>query len=338
MQKALAIYQISLNEQDDPKDVVSSTEKQQDGPLSPEEPGQQIGPYLNCTHHATGLFSKVYRYQPRKSQALAIKLTSPGSEQPPHNSAREARLLRLATHPNVISLLSTRTLPHSSSLLLVFPFQPLDLATRLVSPSPLPSTLLQNIFSALAHLHEKGILHRDLKPANILLTTPSGPTYLADFGIAWHGLDPGSEPADEKITDVGTTCYRAPELLFGSRNYSTGVDLWAAGCVAAEVYMHVSPYYNKEWTLFDAGELGSELALIKSQFETLGTPEESTWPEARGLPDWGKMQFVKYPSKGWEEILPGVSKERRALVGKLVKFESGERMSAKAVQTGLGDS
>ena len=32
------------------------------------------------------------------------------------------------------------------------------------------------------------------------------------------------------------------------------------------------------WTLFDAGALGSELALVKSIFETLGTPNEEIWP------------------------------------------------------------
>ena len=40
---------------------------------------------------------------------------------------------------------------------------------------------------------------------------------------------------------------------------------------------------NERWTLFDAGALGSELALVKSMFETLGTPNESTWP-VRSLP------------------------------------------------------
>lgn len=33
-----------------------------------------------------------------------------------------------------------------------------------------------------------------------------------------------------------------------------------------------------DWTLFDAGQLGSELALVKSIFETLGTPDNERWP------------------------------------------------------------
>ena len=99
-----------------------------------------------------------------------------------------------------------------------------------------------------------------------------GPAYLADFGIAWSTVDPESEAADAKITDVGTTCYRPPELLFGDRAYGTSLDMWAAGCVVAEMAR------NQHYQLFDAGPLGSELGLIKSIFTSLGTPNERIWP------------------------------------------------------------
>lgn len=145
--------------------------------------------------------------------------------------------------------------------------------------------VLHGLFCALAHIHSKGIIHRDIKPANILMNTSSGSPYLADFGIAWSPDDPASEPPHQKITDVGTTCYRPPELLFGHKAYGPEIDLWAAGCVVAECVRRGECDSENarrrteyaEWSLFDAGELGSELALVKSIFETLGTPTNETW-------------------------------------------------------------
>ena len=72
--------------------------------------------------------------------------------------------------------------------------------------------------------------------------------------------------------DVGTTSYRPPELLFGKQWYDSSLDMWAAGCVAAQVVSLGSQ------TLFDSGDLGSDLALIKSIFSTLGTPDLKIWP------------------------------------------------------------
>jgi cyclin-dependent kinase len=288
-------------------------------------------------HYATGLFSTIYKTRVASPpQILALKLTTPSQCQPPHNPKREARILTAAKHPNIIPLLETHNLS-SSHLLLVFPFQPLDLATLLLKHQPLgkqqAQSIIHDLFSALAHLHSLGIIHRDIKPSNILLSsTSTTPTaYLADFGIAWLQNDPASEPPAQKITDIGTTSYRPPELLFGRKNYSYEVDLWAAGCVVAEIVEG----RGHDWTLFDAGELGSELALVKSIFETLGTPDKEVWPEAKELPDWGKMTFVDFPGKEWVEILPNASAKGRDLVGQLVRYQSSERSSADEVSASL---
>jgi hypothetical protein len=43
------------------------------------------------------------------------------------------------------------------------------------------------------------------------------------------------------------------------------------------------------------------------------------------------MRFTEYPSKVWEEILPGVQDEERDLVRKLVVYESADRLTAAEV-------
>ncbi|CAD6588959.1 MAG: hypothetical protein ASARMPRED_003839 [Alectoria sarmentosa] len=324
-----------------PVDEVSSPPPSTLEDSSPQV-GQTIGPFTKCAHHATGLFSIVYKQINADSlKSLAIKVTVPSQTHPPHDPKREARILAAAAHSNIIPLFTTHTL--SSQFLLVFPFQPFDLDTVLRQGFPLKvmsaRNILEGLFSALAHIHSKGIIHRDIKPANILLNTPLGPSFLADFGIAWSPNDLASEPPDQKITDVGTTCYRPPELLFGHKAYGPEIDLWAAGCVAAECVRRgfdglENPSMKSgeaEWTLFDAGEVGSELALVKSIFETLGTPTDETWPEAKAFPDWNKMSFHAFPPRLWKDVLPQASEEARDLVTGLVMYQTTSRLNALEV-------
>ena len=90
-------------------------------------------------------------------------------------------------------------------------------------------TILQ-IFSGLAFMHRHGFFHRDLKPENLLCNGPEL-VKIADFGLA---REIRSRPP---YTDyVSTRWYRAPEVLLHSTRYSSAIDLWAVGCIAAELY------------------------------------------------------------------------------------------------------
>ena len=78
-------------------------------------------------------------------------------------------------------------------------------------------------------MHKHGFFHRDLKPENILIN--KGIVKLIDFGLA---REIRSSPP---YTDyVSTRWYRAPELLLRSTNYNSPVDIFALGCIMAELF------------------------------------------------------------------------------------------------------
>lgn len=236
--------------------------------------GETFGRYTSCFHHFDGLHSTIYKSKAEDGTVRAVKITIPQLMAAPHDVQREARLLREAASPHVIPLAETFNLD-GGRMALVFPFLRYDFAYLLqrdMVTAGQTRSILRDMFQALNHIHKLGIIHRDIKPSNILTNSPDGPAYLADFGISWKDGDSGSEPSDLKITDVGTTSYRAPEVLFGYKGYGTSLDLWAAGCVVAEAIT------VGHGALFDSGPVGSDLSLIHSIFSTLGTPDERTWP------------------------------------------------------------
>ncbi|KAA0195496.1 hypothetical protein HAZT_HAZT002436 [Hyalella azteca] len=81
---------------------------------------------------------------------------------------------------------------------------------------------------AVRFCHESNVIHRDVQPENVLITR-HGVVKLCDFGFA-------RMLTNESYTDyVGRRWYRAPELVVGDTKYCASVDVWAIGCVMAEM-------------------------------------------------------------------------------------------------------
>ena len=98
-------------------------------------------------------------------------------------------------------------------------------------------SLLYQILDGILYLHDNWVLHRDLKPANILVMGDGperGRVKIADMGFARLFNSP-LKPLADLDPVVVTFWYRAPELLLGARHYTKAIDIWAIGCIFAEL-------------------------------------------------------------------------------------------------------
>ena len=291
----------------------------------PESPGITIGSYKSCHYVASGVTAEVYR-----CKAVALKVIADNHNIEPHNPQREAKILRLLEKPCIPLLETFRD--QEQRFTLAFPFMPLNLEA-LISGGLLSESRIQShfkdLFSALHHIHGQGIIHRDIKPSAVLLESPDGPAYLSDFGTAWHPtLSVSTEPADNKILDIGTGPYRAPEVLFGNKAYGPPVDMWGAGVMLSECCRDPPrPLFESR----SVSEDGNQLGLILSIFKTIGSPTPETWPEALHFLTPPFETYRTFEGRNWDELLSGVDKDFQNLITDLIQYQSSERPSAAQV-------
>jgi serine/threonine protein kinase len=86
------------------------------------------------------------------------------------------------------------------------------------------------LFSGLKYLHANGITHRDLKPQNILVNEKTGELKICDFGSAKK-----LRYREKSVSYIASRYYRAAELFMNCSFYTSAIDVWAAGCVIAEM-------------------------------------------------------------------------------------------------------
>lgn len=93
--------------------------------------------------------------------------------------------------------------------------------------------IIYQVARALKYLHSGFVIHRDLKPSNVLVNSDCV-IKLCDFGLVRSIA--AKEDAEPVLTEgVATRWYRAPEVLLGSRAYSTPADVWSFGCIIYEI-------------------------------------------------------------------------------------------------------
>ncbi|KAK2498886.1 hypothetical protein MC885_008545 [Smutsia gigantea] len=182
-----------------------------------------------------GSYGVVFKCRNKTSgQVVAIKKFVESEDDPVVKkiALREIRMLKQLKHPNLVNLIEV--FKRKRKMHLVFEYCDHTLLNELernpngVADGVIKSVLWQTL-QALNFCHKHNCIHRDVKPENILITK-QGIIKICDFGFA-RILIPGDAYTDY----VATRWYRAPELLVGDTQYGSSVDVWATGCVFAEL-------------------------------------------------------------------------------------------------------
>ncbi|KAI9483516.1 MAG: kinase-like domain-containing protein [Benjaminiella poitrasii] len=273
--------------------------------------------YLKDAKVGEGTYAVVYRGTcVQTGRKVAIKKIKMGQFKDGLDltAIREVKYLQELRHPNVIDLIDVFS--HKTNLNLVLEYLDSDLEqvikdkSLLFMPADIKSWMMM-MLRGLDHCHRHFILHRDMKPNNLLITN-SGILKIADFGLARDWGDPGRQMTCEVVT----RWYRSPELLFGAKEYSYAVDIWAVGCIFAELMLR-TPYV--------AGD--SDIDQLTKIFHALGTPTESDWPGMSTLS--GFMQFKQFPKVPLRQYFTAAGTDALSLLEQMLVFDPNRRWTAE---------
>lgn len=276
-----------------------------------------------------GAYGTVYRGKDKRTgETVALKkiIIDAASEGVPATAIREISLLKVLRHENIVRLLDV--CQTEKCLVLVFEYidqdlrKFLDLYERTGLDQHTIQRFLRQLLAAIEFCHDREVLHRDLKPQNLLISR-SKELKLADFGL---GRSFGI-PIKHLSHEVVTLWYRSPDVLLGSRQYGTTVDIWSVGCIFAEMVTC--------FPLFPGKSDADQLLLI---FKFLGSPNLGAWPSMNSYPNSANMLSKSEFRENFEPECETVFKtpafdrigpEGIDLLRRMLRYEPSQRISAK---------
>ncbi|KAI1394439.1 Pkinase-domain-containing protein [Hypoxylon trugodes] len=257
---------------------------------------------------SSGTYGRVYKAISRHNQPgeFAIKKFKPDKEGEQiqysgisQSAVREMALCSELKHDNVIRLIEI--ILEDKCIFMVFEYAEHDLLQIIhhhtqqprhsIPPSTVKSIMFQ-LLNGCQYLHSNWVLHRDLKPANIMVTS-TGQVKIGDLGLArlfhkpLHSLWSG-----DKV--VVTIWYRAPELLLGSRHYTPAIDMWAIGCIFAEL-LSLRPIFKGEEAKMDKKTVPFQRNQMQKIVDIMGMPTKERWPYLVSMPEYNNLNMLQPP-------------------------------------------
>jgi serine/threonine protein kinase len=219
----------------------------------------KVGKYeIKQTLLTTG-FSDIYiGYDPDLEINVAVKVFHPKGDNVGEKATygpgfwrerfiEEPKVLAGLDHPNIINVLFMDKTEHGDPYF-VMPFIEANLIYEIgedadtkekideLEPFWRPKSVAprrafevwRQILSALAHMHDQGLVHRDIKPPNVLLTSKkNGRVKLCDFGMV---KVPGAKGSKSGIW-IGTLDYISPEQRRSAKEVTAASDVYSAAAL-----------------------------------------------------------------------------------------------------------
>ncbi|KAJ7748529.1 kinase-like domain-containing protein [Mycena maculata] len=276
--------------------------------------------YIQLEKLGEGTYATVFKGRSRTTnEIVALKeINLDAEEGTPSTAIREISLMKELKHVNIVRLHDV--IHTETKLILIFEFCEQDLKKYMdqhgdrcaLDPATVRSFMFQ-LLKGTNFCHENQVLHRDLKPQNLLINR-KGELKLGDFGLARaFGV-----PVNTFSNEVVTLWYRAPDVLLGSRTYSTSIDVWSCGCIFAEMISGVP--------LFRGKDTQDQLLHI---MRILGTPSDQQLAKmVKDSPEIQLKPFPRCPKIDLAQVLPKASPAALDLLERLLKFDPAERISA----------
>jgi len=173
------------------------------------------------------------------------------------------------------------------------------------------------ILRGLKYIHSANVIHRDLKPSNVLVNT-SCELKICDFGLA-RVFDHGHDHTGLLTEYVATRWYRAPEIMLNAKGYTKSIDIWAVGCILAEMLNNRPLFPGEHWL--------DQLNLI---LDVVGSPTQDdlyciTKEKVRSY----LMSLPQKNKQAWSSLYPQADPMALDLLDKMLTFNPNNRITVE---------
>ncbi|XP_059808762.1 mitogen-activated protein kinase 6 [Hypanus sabinus] len=262
---------------------------------------------------------------------VAVKKIVLSDPQSVKHALREIKIIRRLDNDNIVKvfeILGPSGIPLSddvgaitelNSVYIIQEYMETDLA-KLLEQSPFSEEharlFMYQLLRGLKYIHSANVLHRDLKPANLFINTEDLVLKIGDFGLA-RIMDPHYSHKGHLSEGLVTKWYRSPRLLLSPNNYTKAIDMWAAGCIFAEMLTGK--------TLFAGAHELEQMQLILNSIPVI---HEEDHQELLGVIPVYLQKDMTEPHNPLPQLLPGICSEALDFLEQILTFNPMDRLTA----------